>query len=77
MVSEVSLATDSSMVTCYNYGQLGHHHAECTEDPFCMKCNLKGHPSAMCGGVEEKFESYWAGYGVDEIGFICLEVTEE
>ncbi|CAM0875181.1 unnamed protein product [Alopecurus aequalis] len=70
-------AVDSSKFTCYNCGKVGHRQADYTEDPFCIKCNSKGHPSAMCCASDERFDPYWAGYGHDGIGFMCLEVEDD
>ncbi|CAM0880415.1 unnamed protein product [Alopecurus aequalis] len=70
-------AADRSKVKCYNCGLLGHIQMECTEEAFCVKCGVKGHLTAMCSAGEAREEPYWAGYGSNGIGFMCLEVDEE
>ncbi|CAM0873977.1 unnamed protein product [Alopecurus aequalis] len=68
---------DYSKVTCYNCGQVGHRQSDCTEEAYCVKCDTKGHVSAMCNFSDDRFDLYWAGYGRDGIGFMCLEVDVE
>jgi hypothetical protein len=66
-----------SHIICYNCGKQGHFQADCKEEAFCVKCNKPGHVSVMCAALRNVTEPFWAGYGVDGIGFTCCEVQDE
>jgi hypothetical protein len=68
---------EAKHITCYNCGKQGHLQAECTDEPFCIKCNKVGHLSPMCASLSRAAEPFWAGYGKEGLGFVCLEVPEE
>ncbi|KAK1665481.1 hypothetical protein QYE76_053640 [Lolium multiflorum] len=64
-------------IICYKCGQPGHVQADCVANPFCVNYNKEGHLSAMCATFAKIQYPFWAGFGGDGWGFICLEVTAE
>ncbi|KAK1669488.1 hypothetical protein QYE76_057647 [Lolium multiflorum] len=68
---------DAAHITYYNCSKQGHVQADCTDEPFGLKCKKVGHLSAMRASFSRGSDPYWAGFGCGQKGFFCCEVPEE
>jgi hypothetical protein len=62
---------------CFNCGRDGHYQSACLFKAHCSVCEMDGHTTGMCPKASKLPSLQWYGYGVDGVGFHCLEVEED
>ena len=65
------------MVVPPHAGKQGHMQAGCTEEPFCAKCECKGHFTALCTADGKPKNVAWVGFGVEGRGFFHVSIPED
>jgi hypothetical protein len=64
-------------IKCFNCGRDGHYQLSCQFKAHCSVCEIDGHTTGMCPKATKHPSLQWYGYGVDGVGFHCLEVDED